>query len=66
MKVKSSGIVIFKIKNRKGYAATCRNHLTEGATVYQTYERMSKALRRSKIEIVGKTLDPRKLLKVVV
>jgi len=39
---------IFKIKNRKGYAAICCNHLTEGKTAAQASERMEKALRRRK------------------
>lgn len=38
---------IFKIKNRKGYAAIHNNHLTEGRTSFQAYERMIKALKRS-------------------
>lgn len=38
---------IFRIKNRQGYAAVCCEHLTEGLTQEQAYERMVKALRRS-------------------
>ena len=40
-------VEIFKIKNRKGYAAVCFDHLTEGKTAQEAYERMVKALRRS-------------------
>ena len=40
-------VEIFKIKNRKGYAAVCFDHLTEGASANEAYERMVKALRRS-------------------
>jgi len=40
-------VQIFKIKNRKGYAAVCFDHLTEGASAAEAYERMVKALRRS-------------------
>jgi hypothetical protein len=40
-------VEIFKIKNRKGYAAVCFDHLTEGASAAEAYERMVKALRRS-------------------
>lgn len=40
---------IFKLKNRKGYACICLNHLTEGRTVVQAYDRMTKALKRNKI-----------------
>ena len=39
-------VSIFKIKNRRGYAAICRNNLTEGVSVLQTIERMAKALKR--------------------
>ncbi|MDD5692462.1 MAG: hypothetical protein PHP10_04720 [Candidatus Omnitrophica bacterium] len=40
-------VQIFKIKNRQGYAAVCFEHLTEGKTPQEAYERMVKALRRS-------------------
>jgi hypothetical protein len=65
MKVKTSCIRIFNIKNRKGYAAICKDHLTEGKTLYQVYERMLKALKRSKIEVVGKVVDIKRLVKAV-
>ena len=39
---------IFKIKNRKGFACLCVNHLTEGKTAMQAKERMLKALKRKK------------------
>ena len=38
---------IFKIKNRKGYAAVCCDHLTEGKSPQEAHERMCKALRRT-------------------
>ncbi|MEI6832109.1 MAG: hypothetical protein WCK61_05335 [Candidatus Omnitrophota bacterium] len=40
-------VQIFKIKNRKGFAAVCFEHLTEGKSAQEAYERMVKALRRS-------------------
>lgn len=40
-------VQIFKIKNRKGFAAVCFDHLTEGKSAQVAYERMVKALRRS-------------------
>ncbi|MDD5566065.1 MAG: hypothetical protein PHG31_04170 [Candidatus Omnitrophica bacterium] len=40
-------VEIFKIKNRDGYAAICHDHLTEGKTPQQAYDRMCKALRRT-------------------
>ncbi|MBP7216249.1 MAG: hypothetical protein KBA46_03080 [Candidatus Omnitrophica bacterium] len=48
MKVEGRNVTIFRIKNRKGYAAICDNHLTEGKTVSQAKERMAKALRRTR------------------
>ncbi|MBI4982829.1 MAG: hypothetical protein HZC15_06855 [Candidatus Omnitrophica bacterium] len=38
---------IFKIKNRNGFAAVCFDHLTEGKTQQEAYDRMIKALRRT-------------------
>lgn len=40
-------VEIFKIKNRRGFAALCCGHLTEGDTQQVAYERMVKALRRT-------------------
>ncbi len=40
-------VEIFKIKNRNGFAAVCAEHLTEGDTPAQAYERMVKAIRRT-------------------
>jgi len=46
-KVPKSQLKTFKIKNRRGYAATCMNNLTEGSSVSQALDRMNKALKRS-------------------
>ena len=35
MKIGHLDVKIFKIKNRKGYAAVCREHLTEGSSVQE-------------------------------
>jgi hypothetical protein len=40
-------VQIFKIRNRSGFAAVCSDHLTEGATQEEAYQRMVKALRRT-------------------
>jgi hypothetical protein len=40
-------VEIFKIRNRFGYAAICCEHLTEGKTQQEAYDRMVKALRRT-------------------
>ena len=61
MKISSKKIKIFKIKNRKGYAAICLNNLTEGRTVYQSYTRMLKALKRSGVIIKSQPIDIKKL-----
>jgi len=61
MKMNARKVKIFKIKNRRGYAAICANHLTEGTTLPQVYERMQKALRRNKMEL-GDISDFKKLL----
>ena len=62
MEVSAGKIKIFKIKNRKGYAAICGNHLTEGKTLPQVYDRMQKALRRSGI---GIKREPKNLKQLV-
>ena len=40
-------IIVFKIKNRSGYAAICDEHLTEGKTREEALDRMLKALKRT-------------------
>jgi hypothetical protein len=47
MKIGKLTVNIFKIKNRKGFAAICQQHLTEGKTPQQAYARMVKAVRRT-------------------
>ncbi len=47
MKIGKRTVKIFAIKNRKGYAAICCDHLTEGKTKEEAYERMKKALERT-------------------
>ncbi|MFA5087910.1 MAG: hypothetical protein WC552_02610 [Candidatus Omnitrophota bacterium] len=47
MKLGKKTVKIFKIKNRRGYAALCCDHLTEGRSAQQAYERMVKAVRRT-------------------
>jgi hypothetical protein len=48
-------VTFFKIANRKGYAAICKDHLCEGRTVYQAYSRLVKAVRRNNYELPIKT-----------
>ena len=40
-------ITVFKIKNRSGYAAICKEHLTEGKSREEALARMLKALNRT-------------------
>ena len=47
MKIAGKTVKIFRIKNRKGFAALCCDRLTEGATQAQAYDRMVKAMRRT-------------------
>lgn len=46
MELKKGQVKIFKIRNRKGYAAIYGNNLTEGRTGDQAFIRMAKAVRR--------------------
>jgi hypothetical protein len=39
-------VKIFKIANRRGFAALCRLNLTEATTPFKAYCRMQKAVRR--------------------
>ena len=53
-KLGMSSVKLFRIANRKGYAATAKNHLTEGRTVYEAYSRLVKACRRSGYQLPAK------------
>lgn len=46
MKIGKQNVKIFKIKNRRGFAAICSSHLTEGRTTQEACARMVKAMRR--------------------
>jgi hypothetical protein len=48
MKIGKNKVSIFKMKNRRGFAAICCSHLTEGRTKAQALDRMAKALKRKK------------------
>ena len=53
-KMSSGRVTIFKIKNRRGYAAITMNHLTEGRTPVEAFNRMVKAVKRAGFELAGK------------
>ena len=48
-------VTIFRIANRKGFAAIAKNNLTEGRTVFQAYDRLVKACKRNGYELPVKT-----------
>lgn len=52
--VQASQVRIFKIKNRRGYAAVCLNNLTEGKSAAEAFQRLRHPLRR-----MGRTLPER-------
>jgi len=47
MKIGKLKVTLFKIKNRKGYAAICARHVTEGRSRPAAYDRMVKAIHRT-------------------
>lgn len=52
-KFPGSRVWIFKIKNRRGYAAVCLNHLTEGGSPSVAFARMAKVLKRLGLALSG-------------
>ena len=44
-------VTVFKIANRKGYAAIAKNNMTEGRSIPQAYARLVKACRRLGYEL---------------
>ena len=47
MKIGRYTVKVFKMKNRKGYAAICADNLTEGSTKNIALDRMLKAVKRT-------------------
>ena len=47
MRIGRKSVKVFKIKNRKGYAAICAGNLTEGRSIPAALSRMVKAMRRT-------------------
>ncbi|MBP9865066.1 MAG: hypothetical protein KBC91_01540 [Candidatus Omnitrophica bacterium] len=58
-KLPSSKLVIFKIKNRRGYAGILLNNLTEGKTPAEVFARMAKAVKREGFELSGAVPSPK-------
>lgn len=46
-------VTLFKIKNRRGFAAICMSHLTEGRSPVEAFYRMVKAVKRSGYSLQG-------------
>lgn len=57
-KISSSKVTIFKVTNRRGYAAVCMKNLTEGDTPLEAFDRMVKAVKRSGYELSGSVPRP--------
>ncbi len=58
-KLSAGKVTIFKIKNRRGYAALTMNNLTEGRTPVEAFNRMAKAVKRAGYELSGKVPSAR-------
>lgn len=58
-KISAGRVTIFKIKNRRGYAALCLKNLTEGRTPVQAFYRMVKAVKRAGYHLTGNPPRPR-------
>lgn len=56
-KISPMKVRIFKIANRRGYAAISLNNLTEGTTANLAYGRMIKALKRHGYELPPLAMD---------
>ncbi len=63
-RVPASKVKVFKIANRRGYAAVCLNNLTEGSSAYLAYLRLIKALKRNGFAL--EALDADKIKRVIV
>ena len=58
-KLSAGKVTIFKIKNRRGYAAFTMNNLTEGRTPVEAFNRMAKAVKRAGYLLSGKVPSAR-------
>jgi hypothetical protein len=58
-KIGSSRVAVFRINNRRGYAAICLNNLTEGKTPAEAFRRLIHPLRRMGLELIGDAPRPR-------
>ena len=58
-KLNAGKVCIFKIKNRRGFAAICMSNLTEGTSPAQAFARMAKAVKRLGYFLSGNIPRPR-------
>ncbi|HNV85439.1 MAG TPA: hypothetical protein PKL97_00560 [Candidatus Omnitrophota bacterium] len=58
-KISAGKVRIFKLRNRRGYAAICMNNLTEGVSPAQAFARMVKAMKRMGFALAGNVPSPR-------
>ena len=57
-KLPSKNLLIFKIKNRRGYAGVLKNNLTEGKSPAEVFARMVKAVKRAGFQLWGPVPRP--------
>ena len=50
-KISVKQVHVFKVKNRRSYAAICKNNLCEGTTPKQAIQRLYHPLRRMGFEL---------------
>lgn len=51
-KIRASRVKVFKVKNRRSYAAICMDNLCEGTSPKQAVRRLFHPLRRMGYELV--------------
>lgn len=51
-KISAKKVKVFKVRNRRCYAAICMDNLCEGTTVQQAVKRLYHPLRRMGYELV--------------
>ncbi len=54
MKIGRKSVKVFKMKNRRGFAAVCSDCVTEGASKNEAFDRMVKAISRVERKITRK------------
>jgi hypothetical protein len=55
--IPKSRVKIFRIVNRRGFAALCQNNLTEGSSPFKAYCRMQKAVKRQGVSLPDILVD---------